>query len=121
WYGTDLDEANTLLAGAADITLARKAEVFKQVLSLLIAQRRPSYYLVDGRQDLTALTNQYLRLISDAGIIDKDLREVALRAPLTFLSHAPSPPALSFVERKATTAAQSELLRLLGSSSLYDL
>jgi len=121
WYGTDIEEANLVLAEAAQATPARKAELFKQVLSLLLAQRRPSYYLLKGRDELTALTNNYLRLLADAGVIDGALRDAALRQNLAFLPEAPSPPALSFVARKATLSVQTEMLNLLGTSSLYDL
>src|SRR5262249_11238837 len=69
WYGRDFDEVNRLLnavspaAAEANGELQRQAEAYKQVLSLMIAQRRPSYYLAEGKQDLEELTNSYLRLL----------------------------------------------------------
>src|SRR6185295_10290046 len=98
-----------------------KAEIFKQVLSLLLAQRRPSYYLSQERMALEALTNTYLRLLADAKIIDVDLRDRALRVSLTFLPQAPAAAPRSFIERKAATSVQVALLNLLKKSSLYDL
>ena len=121
WYGTDLNEANRVLADKANTTLARKAEVYKQVLSLLLAQRRPSYYLVEARPALVALTNSYLRSLTTAGVIDTELRDSALHAELKFRAEAPRPARVSFVERKAATTIRTELLRLLGTPSLYDL
>ncbi len=121
WYGSDLAEANRLLAETGTAPSARKAEIYKQVLSLLLAQRRPSYYLMDGRKSLDALTNNYLRLLGDAGIIDGALRDAALHAQLNFLPDPPSPAPVSFVDRKAAAAVRMELLRLLGTPSLYDL
>ena len=53
--------------------LRRKARFYKQVLSLLLAQRRPAYYLVGGRADLDALADGYLRLLRAAGVIDDAL------------------------------------------------
>ena len=121
WYGTDLIEANRVLAETAPVTSARKAEIYKQVLSLLLAQRRPSYYLVEGRQALVALTNRYVHFLADAGVIDSELRDSALRAELNFLAEPPLPAPVSFVGRKAAATIRMELLRLLGTPSLYDL
>ena len=53
WYGTDLDEADQVLTvpAATPAELARKGEIYRQVLSLLLAGRRPAYYLtVDPRR-----------------------------------------------------------------------
>ena len=52
WFGVDLAEANRLLSlrVASDTEAERRAQVYKEVLSLLIAQRRPSYYLNAGRE-----------------------------------------------------------------------
>jgi membrane peptidoglycan carboxypeptidase len=121
WYGTDLREANRMLAETDAVPSPRKAEIYKQMLSLLLAQRRPSYYLVDGRKALEALTNNYLQLLSDAGIVDGELRNAALHAELNFLADPPSPAPVSFVDRKAAASVRMELLRLLGTPSLYDL
>jgi hypothetical protein len=43
WYGTDLAEANRVLTASAvtPTVLARKGTVYRQVLSLLLAGRRP--------------------------------------------------------------------------------
>ena len=50
---------------------ARRAHIYKQALSLLIAQRRPAYYLSAGRHELERLTNAYLRTLAAAGVIDR--------------------------------------------------
>src|SRR5438445_4823373 len=72
WFGVDLAEANRLLSepAASPAENAPRAQVYKQALSLLIAQRRPSYYLNAGRADLERLTNGYLRALAAAGVID---------------------------------------------------
>ena len=121
WYGTDLGEASRALSGVTTVPLARKAEVYKQVLSLLLAQRRPFYYLVENRLALAALTDQYLRSLADAGVIGGDLKDAALAAELKVLAQPPALPPVSFVERKAAGAIRTEMLQLLGTPSLYDL
>jgi membrane peptidoglycan carboxypeptidase len=116
WFGIDLAEANRLLSPplAPDAEMGRRAQVYKEVLSLLVAQRRPSYYLNAGREDLEQLTDGYLRALASAGVIDPAMRDAALRRRLVF---TPGPPALSarsFVERKAVDAARRELMSVLG-------
>jgi membrane peptidoglycan carboxypeptidase len=115
WFGVDLAEATRLLSPrASDAELGRRAQVYKEVLSLLIAQRRPSYYLNAGREDLERLTDSYLRALASSGVIDPAMRDAALRRPLVF---TPGPPALSarsFAERKAVDAVRTELMRVLG-------
>ena len=53
---------------------------FRQVLSLMIAQRAPSRYLRPGNPDLERLTDSYLRLLAANGIISPSLRDAALKA-----------------------------------------
>lgn len=141
WYGRDFDELNRLLlslpvdavgsasaasAASAPATRGRPvppaaALAFKQALSLMIAQRRPSGYLVEGERDLNPLTDSYLRLMADAGFISAELRDAALRQPLTLAPQAPSEPVGSFIERKAANAVRSRLSALLDVPRAYDL
>ena len=121
WYGTDIETANAALIDDNPANIRKKADAYKQVLSLLLAQRRPSYYLLENRQALLALTDQYLRLLSKAGVIDAKLRDAALRARLTFRTEAPASPPASFLSRKAANSVRTELLRMLGTQNFYDL
>jgi membrane peptidoglycan carboxypeptidase len=121
WYGTDFAEANRVLAEPAAGNLARKAEIYKQMLSLLLAERRPTYYLTGDRRALDALTDRSLHLLAAAGIIDPALRDAALRTELHFRAEAPAPAAVSFVGRKAADAIRTGLLSLLHTPTLYDL
>ncbi len=131
WFGVELVEANRLLSEPAALRAdtggdnraddERRAQAYKQALSLLIAQRRPSYYLNAGRKDLERLADAYLRALSAAGVIDQELRDAALKSPLAF---APVPPAMtpaSFVQRKAVDAVRTELMTALGLPDFYSL
>jgi len=138
WYGRDFDEVNRLLSSlaggpgdAADRPLApapdpaidpKAALAFKQVLSLVVAQRRPSHYLSPaGTPGLRRLTDNYLRLLAGAAAIAPALRDAALPLPLDVLTRAtPAAPA-PFVERKAETALRTHLQQLLGVAQGYDL
>lgn len=123
WYGTDFAEANHILSKPARDAagIERKARVYKQVLSLLLAQRRPSYYLMTNRGALDTLADRYLSLLGAAGVIEPALREGALKAELRFRSELPPPAAVPFVERKAADAVRTELLSLLHVPGLYSL
>jgi len=61
------------------------------VLSLLLAGRRPAYYLIEHHGALAAMTDNYLRLLAAAGIIDAGLRDAALHAELRFRADIPLP------------------------------
>jgi membrane peptidoglycan carboxypeptidase len=121
WYGTDFADANRVLADPGSGNLARKAEIYKQVLSLLLAERRPTYYLVQNPAALAAFTDKSLRRLAANGVISRALCSAALEAPLSFRAHAPAPAAVSYVGRKGADAIRDELLRDTGVPSLYDL
>lgn len=120
WYGGDIYEANRLLKNvdmdAGDADLSEPAQQFKQLLSLLISQRRPSYFLDANEAELTQLTDSHLRLLGSAGVIPPALRDAALKAPLhRRVSRVPA-PAVSFVTQKAANAVRTHLAGLLGGS-----
>ncbi len=139
WYGRDFDEVNHLLAqplgdpraltlppagalASKPSLLERQALAYKQALSLMIAQRRPSHYLVAGEADLQALTDSYLRVMADAGVIPERLRDAAMALRLSVEPDVPLPEAGgSFVERKAANAVRTRLQALLDLPRSYDL
>lgn len=123
WFGTDFSEALRLLNGPhhSQADRIRAAEVYKQVLSLMLAQRRPSHYLLNGHQDLDALAETYLRLMAAEGLISKELRELAIASPLRFRQEPPPAAEVSFLDRKATNAMRAHLLSLLRVPQFYEL
>jgi membrane peptidoglycan carboxypeptidase len=123
WFGADLTEASRLLSEqpASSERNEARARVYKQALSLLLAQRRPSYYLNAGQADLERLTDSYLRSLAIAGVIDPGLRDAALRHRLAFTREPPAPLPGSFVERKAVDAVRTELMTSLGLPDFYTL
>lgn len=148
WWGADPDAANAALRtvttdATATLTVPQhqaKARAYRQVLGLLIAQRRPSYYLGAGQTRLAELTDSYLRLLAEAGVIDPALRDAALQTVLTAqeglvtetLSTALEPGEPGELsgrkdtleppgDRKAVSAVRIELAALLALPRLYDL
>lgn len=120
WYGRDFDEVNRLLQDASAAP-AERALAYKQALSLLIAQRRPSDYLAGDRVDLALVTDVFLGLMADAGVIPARLRDAALHQPLVRREGSVPAPRESFVARKAATAVRNQIAGLLGARSLYEL
>ena len=120
WYGTDFDEANHILSDP-NADPGRKAQIYKQVLSLLLAERRPTYYLQQDPRALGRLTNRYLLGLARSGVIGPALRDTALRAELRFQSQAPAPASVSYIGRKATDAVRTQLLERLHVPSYYSL
>ncbi|MET5020729.1 hypothetical protein AAHH78_37935, partial [Burkholderia pseudomallei] len=76
WYGRDFDEVNRLLAApTTPENVAAQGVEFRQVLSLMIAQRAPSFFLNRGYPALKLLTYSYLRLLSTGGVNTPALRD----------------------------------------------
>jgi len=126
WYGRDFDEVNRLLAASvegesSDDALAARALAFKQALSLMIAQRRPAWYLSGGEAELAELSDSHLRLLADAGIIDARLRDAALPLQLSLQQQRVATAPISFVQRKAANAMRTRLAGLLGVGRAYEL
>lgn len=123
WFGTEFDEANHHLFESADASTDRasRARIYKQVLALLLAQRRPSYYLMGGRAELLALTDRHLRRLRDEGIIEPALAEAALQVDAGFRAE-PTPPTKAVqLERNASQSLRSQLLGMLGLPGIYQL
>lgn len=126
WYGRKLPEIGRLLAageggeGEAAL-LAEKALAYKQALSLMIAQRRPSYYLSGNGDKLEAHVRIYLRLLADAAIISPAMRDAALAQPIVFRAGSAERATASFASRKAANAVRVGLVAQLDVPGLYEL
>ena len=125
WYGVDFQEINAKLdnlrfkTDSADIKAY--AEAYKQMLSLFIAHRRPSFYLIAGLKELDTLTNTYIDLLAREGVISSELGDAAKSVKLTLRRAAPKNAPVSFVQRKAANAIRTRLLQLMQYPQLYDL
>ncbi|TFW34228.1 penicillin-binding protein [Massilia horti] len=121
WYGRDFAQMNQILS--EPLLTPEQALTYKEALSLMIAQRRPAYYLGAGEEDLETLTNSHLRVLAQAGVITPQMRDAALAVKLhPALGSGIEPPAPSaFVSRKAANAVRNHLANLLGDPRLYNL
>jgi len=132
WFGADFDEVNRLLfggdavlsdGGEMELTASEgsRAVAYRQVLLLLLAIQRPSYFLAhpEGRQALEDRANLFLDLLARDGVITAAFRDSVRAAEVHVRNRAPEQPLPSFVERKAANAARTELLGLTGVGQLY--
>ncbi|TFW15572.1 transglycosylase domain-containing protein, partial [Duganella callida] len=123
WYGRDFNDVNRRLSGKLDKPDPETALIYKEALSLMIAQRRPSYYLGDGAADLEVLANSHLRILAQDGAITPAMRDIALQQhlhPATGNGLQSAPPQ-TFVSRKASNAIRNHLANLLGDNRMYNL
>lgn len=122
WYGIPFEEANSVLtADAETVDLQEKARIYKAALSLFLSQRRPSYYLLQGKQELGRLTNVYLELLATSGVISRELADIAHRQALAMRTELPQGPVPEFANHKAITSVRTQLLNMLDVDSFYTL
>ena len=123
WYGQDFSAVNDLLReeGIGGAGLAERAAAYRDTLSLLLAQRRPAYFLGRGHKALQRLADSYLRLLAADGIIPAALRDAAL-SRRNVPRHGPVEKARrKFADHKTETVLRARLAQALGVSRLYDL
>ena len=122
WYGSDFTKANEQLnSPATDAkTMADKGLALREMLSLMIAQRRPSHYLNKGREELTDLTDSHLRLLKQNGVIDGALADAALASKVTYRDWQTQPTIQPIETNKGISVARSRLASML-NRPLYDL
>ena len=125
WYNADFAQINQVLAKPLldqdPASLAAYATAYKHVLNLLVAHRRPSFYLRQHPEALAAHTDRYLHLASEAGLIAPAVRDAALHVQVQVRHVAPAQPQISFLERKAANVVRHTLMSQLGIPGLYPL
>ena len=122
WYGEDFATVNALLKEENPVgkRLVEQARAYKRALSLMIAQRRPSYYLDGGRQDLSRLCDSYLRVLERENIVPPALAAAALKETLNFRDFRNNPVQQQISAGKGVNMVRNRLSSLL-HCSLYDL
>jgi len=124
WFGSDFEIVNELLrnprTGSGAVSPA-EALAYRQVLTLLLAVKKPSAYLLREPADLEARVSGYLELLAREGVITAALRDRALAVRPRLRDRAERPRPDSYGRRKATDGVRIELLQDLGFASVYDL
>ncbi|AFO47500.1 transglycosylase domain-containing protein [Pseudomonas putida] len=122
WYGADFDQVNQALnATATDPeSMAARGLALRQVLSLMIAQRRPSHYLSKGRVELAELTDSHIRLLAANKVIDQPLADAALASKAVYRDWVAQPTIVPIITNKGISLARNRLSAML-NRPLYDL
>lgn len=122
WYGSDFNKANEQLNSPATDpqSMAAKGLALREMLSLMIAQRRPSHYLTKGREELANLTDSHLRLLKQNGVIDSALADAALASTVSYRDWQTQPTMQPIETNKGISVARSRLASML-NRPLYDL
>jgi len=124
WFDADFAEVNQLLnpkaLAAARISKAQ-AQAYRQVLSILLSQRRPSYLLGRGFNALQNLTDSYLRVLAEQGVISEPLRDAALQETTRLPDKPNVVPSKFATEKKTQSVLRSRLAKTLGVKSNYEL
>jgi membrane peptidoglycan carboxypeptidase len=125
WYDADFATVNRLLRAdvvtAPQTVSAEHAMAYRQVLCLLLAQRRPAFYLGDGYAALQTLADSYLRLMATQGVIPLAWRDAALRVQVTMHQRTPGADPKPFASQKTISVIRARLAHDLGVANLYDL
>ena len=122
WYGADFDQVNQALSSSATdpASMAARGLALRQVLSLMIAQRRPSHYLSKGRVELAQLTDSHIRVLVANKVIDAPLADAALASKAVYRDWVAQPTIQPIITNKGISLARNRLAGML-NRPLYDL
>jgi membrane peptidoglycan carboxypeptidase len=142
WFGADFKTVNQLIgsiakdggnapagkgtirsrtSNATERVTPQQALAYRQVLSILLSQRRPSYLLGPGFDALQNLTDSYLRILAEQGVISASLRDAALQVSTVRLPKTDQLPVKFMAEQKTQNVLRTRLARTLGVKSNYEL
>ena len=125
WFNADFEQTNLLLKADAlkppkQIT-PQQALAYRQVLNILLSQRRPSYFLGRGFDALQRLTDRYLRVMTEQGVVSVAMRDAALKLSSVTPNRNISAPTKFMAERKTQNVLRTRLAKALGVRSNYEL
>ncbi len=125
WFGADFNSVNQLLGQkslkSTGLVTPQQAKAYRQVLSILLSQRRPSYLLGPGYDALQNLTDSYLRILAERNVISTALRDAALKASTVRLAKSSQLPVKFMADQKTQNVLRTRLARTLGVKSNYEL
>ena len=125
WFDADPGEVNRLLGFSGkppEDQLEQSARAYREVLSLLLAQQRPTWFL--GRSGFSVLAgrvDEYVRVLAQEGVIDPPFRDAVLSQSLTAPGREPVANPREMRSAKTAYMIRSRLLSLLGLKHFYDL
>ncbi|MDE1151606.1 MAG: transglycosylase domain-containing protein [Micavibrio sp.] len=126
WFGTRFEDANKLLmkpeAQMTDAEMRDAARVYRESLSLVMAVKKPSAYLLKDRGELEDRIDKFMPLLSDAGIISPKMRDMVLSERVNYATPvAASDTSIAPPIPKSAQGLRVELLKTLGVRGMYEL
>lgn len=126
WHGRDFHQYNAILD--SDLMKAEEipteyATVYKEILSLFLSQRRPTYFLHRNQEALKQLTNKYINVMAADGLISAPFAHAVLGADFNVKNVLieEEEEAQTFAKHKGANAIRTSLLSLLRAPNLYEL
>ncbi len=119
WFG--MRPAELLNALASPSPTPDKVRAYKHVLTLLLATRAPTFYLVRNHAALEARVATYTKLLEKAGVIDQEFARRVRATPIAFLRNKATPPTRLILQRKAINYLRVWLGQRLEEPNLYNL
>ena len=125
WFNADFKQTNLLLKADAlnppKQISPKQALAYRQVLNILLSQRRPSYFLGRGYDALQRLTDRYLRVMTEQGVVSVAMRDAALKLSSLRQNRGSSEPTKFMAEKKTQNVLRTRLTKALGVRSNYEL
>jgi membrane peptidoglycan carboxypeptidase len=125
WFNADPGMVNRLLGFSGsppEEQMEQSARAYREVLSLLLAQQRPTWFLSPGGFSvLSARVDDYVKLLAREGVIDPPFRDAVLSYHLNAPEHEPVAGTRAMRSEKTAYMIRSRLLSLLGLRHFYDL
>lgn len=132
WYGASLDSICRTLRSPRSrgpgktgidtgVDMESLGKGYRQVLNLFIAHRRPTSYLLQHRDALKSIGDNYTQILGRSDVISPQLRDASLIAQPELMRRAAAFFPAAFVERKHVNAVRNSLLNMLALPRLYDL
>lgn len=125
WFGEDIREVNRLLNLPQDKLegdqLRRVAKIYRETLSLVMAVKKPSGFILHDRESLEDRVNRFLPALADVGVITQRLCDAAL-AQKTEFSNAPVLQArANTLGLKSVDSLRINFMQTLGRKNIFDL
>ncbi len=127
WFDADPVETDRLLRTAevgafCDIEdLEARGLAYRQVLMLILAQRRPTALILQIRENLDDLVDAHLRAMREEGVVPLELANSALAAREDSIPQGELVLTRDFDDIKMENSVRTMLGEELGEASLYDL
>jgi len=126
WFGTDFEYASTLLKEASDLLpvsaerLFEQGRIYRQIVNLMLAHRRPTELLTTATDALEEKTDAYLRILERDGMISPALAHAATISR-SQIQVAFAPEKLDFSRQKLISALRTHTLEATDVATLYEL